>query len=137
MNKYSFTYTDHLVALANINIDETLYKGILCPLRGGFYISDFVSRKYNLPIYYMDIKSYKDDLRGATQIIKADSLYEGNYLICDDIYDTGKTVEAIKQYYYNCTFDVYCLVSKQGTKDIKYDIKVPEDEWVEFWWEKV
>ncbi|MCS7205669.1 MAG: phosphoribosyltransferase domain-containing protein [Leptospiraceae bacterium] len=143
-----FTYQDFLL-VANkgyLIIKEILeknpnyYAGILCPLRGGFYFSDFLSRKLNLKLFFLSITSY-----GNTKTQKDFQIdfypelqAKQRYLICDDIIATGNTIRKILSLYPNVEFETIALFKH---KDRKYDFKhyaireVPSFVWVNFFWE--
>ena len=113
------------------------YSGILCPLKGGFPLAYFFNRKLNLPISYIEISSYEGK---EQKQIKVGPTYsnmnlKGHYLVCDDIYDTGRTIEFLKKFYSKCSFDIAVLISKQKLDNIHYGELVNSDIWVEFWWE--
>jgi len=120
-------------------IQPSKYKGIVCPLRGGFYLSDYLSRKYNIPLNYVNISSYtNDNKQREIKINGFDKISSGHFLIVDDIYDTGNTVKHIKEIVYpENTFDVCCLVNKQRDADIIYAKYVEPGVWVEFFWEGI
>ncbi len=111
------------------------YKAILCPLRGGFFLSYFMSQRLELPISYIEISSYAGKEQRRFQIgIKPENI-EGKFLLCDDIYDSGNTIKKIHSMYPNVEFDTVCLVSKFKDADIIYGKLVDPDKWVDFYWE--
>jgi len=124
-------------------IDKSkVYRGIICPLNGGLYLSDFLSKHLNLPIYCIDIKSYNKN--NEQEDIKIKNFMAvtvpGNYLICDDIYDTGTTVKSIIDFYSfqdKFNFDIAVLVTKQIKENLIYGVKVEDDKWIDFWWELI
>jgi hypoxanthine phosphoribosyltransferase len=112
------------------------YKGILVPLKGGFFLSYFVSTKLKLPMYFVEISSYKEKEQRNIQVISEwPKLEKGSYLLIDDIYDSGKTVEYIRNFYKDVIFDVAVLVSRQKREDIIYGKLLKNEDWVDFWWE--
>lgn len=123
--------------LNSFEIDSTKYKGILCPLRGGMYVADPLSRKHNIPLYYVKVSSYEGKKQKEIKVNFYEQLETGHYLIADDIYDTGNTIKYLKSFYSHCTFDVFCLISKQDTNEIQYGKLVDSDEWVDFYWESI
>jgi len=121
--------------LNNLKGNEKSYKGILCPLRGGFYLSYFMSKHLNLPILYIEISSYTNKEQREFQIGLKPELAKGKFLLCDDIYDSGNTIKKIHSMYPHVTFDTICLVSKLEAENIKYGLKVNQNQWVDFFWE--
>ncbi len=111
------------------------YQGILCPLRGGFFLSYFMGRHLNLPLYYLEIFSYSGKKQLEFQIGLKPDLAAGSFLLCDDIYDSGKTIRKIHDIYPYVDFDTVCLVSRKNEPDIMIGEIVAEDRWVDFFWE--
>ncbi len=115
------------------NRDE--YKAILCPLRGGFFLSYFMSQHLKLPISYIEISSYAGKEQRRFQIGIKPDIIEGKFLLCDDIYDSGNTIKKIHSMYPNVDFDTICLVSKIREAEVMYAKLVEPDRWVDFFWE--
>ncbi len=111
------------------------YRGILCPLRGGFFLSYFMSRHLGLPMYYLEISSYSGQEQLEFQIGLKPELAEGYFLLCDDIYDSGNTIRKIHEMYPHVEFDTVCLVSKLDEPDIMIGEMVDKNRWVDFFWE--
>ena len=121
--------------LEKVSIDPSKYSGVICPLRGGAFVADPISRKYDLPIHYIHLHSYN----GKTQkemVLETSCSLEDNkyYLICDDIYATGGTIKFIEELYPNCFFDVFCLFSTEK-EGLMYGEYVKKGVWVDYWWE--
>jgi hypoxanthine phosphoribosyltransferase len=122
--------------LDRIKMLEREYSGILCPLRGGFYLSYFFGRHLNLPLYYLEISSYNDKSRGDVRIGIKPEMPPGRYLLCDDIFDSGNTIKTIMNIYSGIDFDTACLVSKHADPPgVFYGVFVEKDTWVDFFWE--
>ena len=122
-------------SLEGVKDAKNEYMGILCPLRGGFFLSYFMSRHLKLPIFYLEISSYIGKEQREFQIGLKPDLKAGPFLLCDDIYDSGKTIEKIHEMYPHVEFDTVCLVSKIEDADIIYGELVEKDRWVDFYWE--
>lgn len=139
MNNYSVTY-DKFVELSyqlleKIKSNKEEYKAILCPLRGGFFLSYFMSVHLELPISYIEISSYAGKEQMRFQIGIKPDLIDGKFLLCDDIYDSGNTIKEIHSMYPNVDFDTICLVSKSKEAEVIYASLVDRDMWVDFFWE--
>ncbi|PKL17796.1 MAG: hypothetical protein CVV49_09140 [Spirochaetae bacterium HGW-Spirochaetae-5] len=139
MNNYSVTYEKFLELsyqlLEKIKSNKEEYKAILCPLRGGFFLSYFMSVHLELPISYIEISSYAGKEQRRFQIGIKPDLIEGKFLLCDDIYDSGNTIKEIHSMYPNVDFDTICLVSKVKEAKVIYASLVDKDNWVDFFWE--
>lgn len=115
------------------------FEGIICPLYGGFYLADYLRRKLNIPIYFIQISSYnKQNKRGRITInsLVPDLDKEKKYLIVDDILDSGETQQAIKNLYFNNFFETAVLVTKIKDLSQYFGIYFNSEKWVIFWWEK-
>jgi hypoxanthine phosphoribosyltransferase len=139
MNNYTVTYDKFLELsyqlLEKIKSNKEEYKAILCPLRGGFFLSYFMSVHLELPISYIEISSYAGKEQRRFQIGIKPDLIEGKFLLCDDIYDSGNTIKEIHSMYPNVDFDTICLVSKVKEAEVIYASLVDKEKWVDFFWE--
>ncbi len=139
MENYSVTYEKFVELsyklLEKIKDNREEYKAILCPLRGGFFLSYFMSVHLKLPISYIEISSYAGKEQRRFQIGIRPELIEGKFLLCDDIYDSGNTIKEIHKMYPNVDFDTICLVSKVKEAEVIYAELVDVDRWVDFYWE--
>ncbi|MCL1864364.1 MAG: phosphoribosyltransferase [Spirochaetes bacterium] len=120
--------------LEKIESKKDQYKAILCPLRGGFFLSYFMNEHLKLPVLYIEISSYTGKEQKEFKIKIKPDLTDGKYLLCDDIYDSGNTVKKIYSLYPNAEFDTICLVSKIKDAEVIYAALV-ENQWVDFFWE--
>ncbi len=121
--------------LKRISTPGKKYRAVMCPLRGGFYLSDFMSRHLNIPMIYIEISSYSGMERRGFHIGTPPDLEQDLFLLCDDIYDSGNTVRKIHELYPHVNFETACLVSKVKDPDIFYGLHACPDEWVDFFWE--
>ncbi|HNX24372.1 MAG TPA: phosphoribosyltransferase family protein [Spirochaetota bacterium] len=139
MNNYRVTYEKFIELsyqlLDKIKSNKEEYKAILCPLRGGFFLSYFMSVHLELPISYIEISSYAGKEQRRFQIGIKPDLIEGKFLLCDDIYDSGNTIKEIHSMYPKVNFDTICLVSKVKEAEVIYASLVDKDHWVDFFWE--
>ena len=111
------------------------YRSVLCPLKGGFYLSHFMSRRLGIPMEYIVISSYVRMDQKEFSVHDVPELSGGRYLLCDDVYDSGRTVEKIRSLYPHVTFDVACLLAKSDGAAGYFGRRIPSDVWVEFFWE--
>jgi len=120
-------------------IDYDRYSGVIAVLRGGMYLADYVSRKFNLPLFYYEVSSYTFENKQGELISGISSeLPPSNYILCDDIYDTGKTIDHIIKRFPDSLFCPVTLVSKQKNIPALYHTLIEDDYvWVEFPWEEV
>lgn len=116
------------------------YRGILCPLRGGFYLSDFLSRRLGLGVEYMHLSSYEGHRSGEFQIRFSPRLEVGErYLICDDILATGRTIQKIEELFPGVLFDAVFLYRHRNRAlpfpRTLFSREVDESVWIVFPWE--
>jgi hypoxanthine phosphoribosyltransferase len=139
MFNYTVTY-ERFIELCYDLLDKVQksrenYTAILCPLRGGFFLSYFMSVHLNLPMTYIEISSYSGKDQGAFRVGMRPEFIKGRYLLCDDIYDSGNTIKKIHSMYPEVDFDTICLVSKNKDAKVTYAFLVDEGRWVDFFWE--
>jgi xanthine phosphoribosyltransferase len=121
--------------LEEIRASGKKYRSVICPLRGGFYLSYFISRHLGIPLEYIQISSYdKTERKDFTVGIRSD-LGEDLFLLCDDIYDSGRTVRMIHSLYPHIVLDTACLVTKVRDAPTYYGREVAPENWVNFFWE--
>lgn len=135
---------DKAVDIVNkiITKNKNYYQGIVCPLRGGFYLTDYIARRLDLPVNYLYISSYGDGKEQKDFKIHFLPELQKNkrYLICDDILATGNTVKKIIEIYPNIKFEAIVLYKH---KNQQYPIKhyaireIESNVWVNFFWERI
>src|SRR4030042_6009188 len=82
--------------LEDIRQNNKVYRAVLCPLRGGFYLSYFMSKHLGVPMEYIQISSYDKSERKEFSVGIRSDLGEDLFLLCDDIYDSGRTIRVIR-----------------------------------------
>ena len=139
---------DKFKEYANIcyeQVKDTKYDGIIAILNGGFYLADYLSKKMNIPIYTINIKSYRDKEQQGLKVLYKTDVRLGNYLIVDDIYDSGRTLKYAENSYKEhlkinnsnskIFLDKIVLISKDI--NIKHGYYHNTNEWVDFFWESI
>lgn len=121
--------------LEEIRQNSRTYSAVLCPLRGGFYLSYFMSKHLSVPMEYIQISSYDKTERKEFSVGIRSDLRENLLLLCDDIYDSGRTIKMIHSLYPHVNFDIACLVTKAKDAPVYSGMYVPADFWVNFFWE--
>jgi hypoxanthine phosphoribosyltransferase len=111
------------------------YQAILCPLRGGFFLSYFMSNHLKLPIRYLEISSYTGKEQKGFYIGNIPELEKGRFLLCDDIYDSGNTIHKIRELFQGIDLDIAVVLAKKELEDIHYGEIIEADRWVDFYWE--
>ena len=121
--------------LDDIRQNNKVYSAVLCPLRGGFYLSYFMSKHMGIPMEYIQISSYEESEHKDFSVGIRSNLGEDLFLLCDDIYDSGRTIRMIHSLYPHVSFDTACLVTKVPDAPVYYGMRVSPDVWVNFFWE--
>ncbi len=121
--------------LKDVRSENKSYQAILCPLKGGFFLSYFMARHLKLPIHYMEISSYQGKDQLEFELGHLPELQAGHFLLCDDIYDSGNTINKIKTLYSQLKIDIACLISRQEIDAFYYGEYIDHDSWVDFFWE--
>jgi hypoxanthine phosphoribosyltransferase len=111
------------------------YQAVLCPLRGGFFLSYFMSKHLGLPMRYLEISSYTGTEQKDFHIGNIPELQKGPFLLCDDIFDSGNTIRKIREIYAGIEMDIAVVLTKKHLDDIFFGEHVESDQWVDFYWE--
>ena len=139
MDNYYLSY-EKFVELAyklleEIKKDGRPYQAILCPLRGGFFLSYFMSQHLKLPIRYLEISSYTGTEQKGFTIGNVPDLEKGPFLLCDDIHDSGNTIRKIREIFAGIDFDIAVVLTKKKLDDVYYGELVESERWIDFFWE--
>jgi len=112
--------------------------------RGGLSLGVTMSHRFNLPLTVVGVSSYNDETHEQETLMcdTPDVIFEGwegSILICDDIADSGKTLDfllrkiAKKSRAEKCTTaTVYCKAHSIVKPDIYLELT---DKWIMFPWE--
>ncbi len=124
------------ILLNKVQQKNRQYRAILCPLKGGFFLSYYMQKKLKIPITYLEISSYNGKQQQDFIIGIKPELDSDRFLLCDDIYDSGNTIKKIHEMYPHAHFDVACLVSKvDNNETVMHGEHIDHDGWVDFFWE--
>lgn len=91
---YCHDITEQILASGNT------YQQVIAITRGGFYLGDYISRRLQIPLAVIAVKSYGDDnhqqqdiRRGALSFVEKP---QGHILLVDDLVDTGVTLQVVR-----------------------------------------
>ncbi len=127
------------------------FDGLVVIPRGGFYPAMVISRMFHLEapaIISASLTSYPHDKKISSGTFKKGQVplvthVKGlSWLIVDDIFDTGKTIQEVTDDLYKqgaASVKSACMYYKPGKREValKPDFFVEEyDGWVDFAWEK-
>ena len=141
-NKISLTWEDiekDVTALSKELRKSHNFSKIVCEAKGGLILSYFLAKALGIKYIETVCMSHYDgeDRKDEVSIIPRSKVPDvrKNWLIVDDLVDTGKTAELAKKYYPNSKLAV---LYKKPTSVVTPDFYVKEVEgWVVFPWEKV
>ena len=124
-------------ALAWRLLDKKFFKGIVAVTRGGLVPAAIVARE--LDIHLVDtvcVSSYDwKDQRGDVEVLKSISGDGDGWLIIDDLVDTGRTAEVVREIIPKAHFaTVYAKPAGRPIVDT-YITEVSQDTWILFPWD--
>ena len=123
-------------ALAWRLVDIKAWKGIVAITRGGLVPASIIARE--LEIRLVDticISSYDWQKAGEIQVLKSVSLDGGDWLLIDDLVDTGKTAQVARDMLPDAHFaTVYAKPAGRPVVDT-FITEVSQDTWILFPWD--
>lgn len=120
--------------------DDGAWRAVVAVTRGGMAPAMIVARELDIrTVDTISVKSYNWQEQTAPQVIKApDQAVMGDgtgILIVDDLVDTGKTLELVRQLYPKAHFaTVYAKPQGKPMVDT-YITEVSQDTWIFFPWD--
>ncbi|CAL4320811.1 Xanthine-guanine phosphoribosyltransferase [Buchnera aphidicola (Thelaxes suberi)] len=112
------------------------WKGIVAISRGGLIPAALIARE--LGIRFVDticIASYEHNCKGNIQVLKKTKNYGSEFIIIDDLIDTGSTAKIIKNLY-PCAYFVTIFAKPKGKLLVdQYVIDVSQNVWIEQPWD--
>ena len=123
-------------ALAWRLVDSGPWQGIVAITRGGLVPAAIVARE--LEIRLIDtfcVASYDDRLRGEVNVLKAAGYDGTDWLIIDDLVDTGQTAKAVRERLPKAHLaTVYAKPAGRPMVDT-FITEVSQDTWILFPWD--
>jgi len=123
-------------ALARRLVEMKAWKGIVAITRGGLVPASIIARE--LEIRLVDticISSYDYQQQGATRILKTPQADSEDWLLIDDLVDTGKTARIVRKLYPQSHFaTVYAKPAGRPVVDT-FITEVSQDTWILFPWD--
>jgi len=116
------------------------WRAVVAVTRGGMAPAMIVSRELDIRVVdTISVKSYDNQTQAAAKVLKApDAELMGDgegILIVDDLVDSGKTLELIREMYPKAHFaTVYAKPSGKGQVDT-FITEVSQDTWIFFPWD--
>ena len=120
--------------------DDGAWKAVVGITRGGLVPAMIVARELDIRVVdTISVKSYNHQSQTAAKVLKApqaDMMGDGTgVLVVDDLVDSGKTLELVRQLYPKAHFaTVYAKPSGKPQVDT-YITEVSQDTWIFFPWD--
>lgn len=139
MSKHYFLTWEELHHDTRQLAHQLLYKkweGVISIARGGLIPGAILARELNLRIVdSLCIASYSHDQQGEINILKHVEGDGSNYLLVDDLVDTGGTAKVAQELLPNATF--VCVYAKPAAKTLAahYAKDFDQDTWIHFPWD--
>lgn len=114
----------------------TRFKGIVGVARGGLIIATYISHYLNIKnVRAMSLSSYSDD--NIARDIRINHIFRDSkqWIIIDELVDSGTTLEKIREYHPNSVYAV--LHAKPNGKHVVdiYAKEMRQDQWIVYPWE--
>ena len=120
--------------------DNGAWRAVVAITRGGMAPAMIVSRELDIrTVDTISVKSYDNQSQADAKVLKApnaEMMGDGTgILVVDDLVDTGRTLELVRQMYPNAHFaTVYA--KPMGNKQVDtYVTEVSQDTWIFFPWD--
>lgn len=128
--------TRHLAGMIRDKYDVSKFKGIIGVARGGWISATILAHELDIKnLRSISLSSYEsDDKRGE---IRINEIFEDgdNWLLVDDLVDSGETFKKIREYLPNCTY-VTMIAKPDGKSTVDvYACNSSQNCWIDFPWE--
>ena len=114
------------------------FKGIIAVTRGGLVPAAIVARELDLRLIdTICVISYKEQIRGEVEFLKSKTIAKDgtDWLIIDDLVDTGETIKALRPQLPNAHYaTVYAKPNGREQVDT-FITEVSQDTWIYFPWD--
>ncbi len=120
--------------------DNGAWKAVVAITRGGMAPAMIVARELDIrQVDTISVKSYDNQTQAAAQILKGpDTTLMGDgtgILIIDDLVDSGKTLELVRQMYPRAHFATVYAKPKGRPQVDTFITEVSQDTWIFFPWD--
>ena len=123
-------------ALARRLVDMKAWKGIVAITRGGLVPASIIARELEIRLVEtICISSYDYQRQGETKILKTPQTDSDDWLLIDDLVDTGKTARIVRKLHPRAHFaTVYAKPAGRPVVDT-FITEVSQDTWILFPWD--
>lgn len=121
-------------------LDGTEWRAVVAVTRGGLVPAMIVARELDIrTIDTISIKSYRKQSQGGLEVLKrpdAELMRDGDgILVVDDLVDSGRTLELIREMYPKAHFATVYAKPKGKPMVQSYVTEVSQDTWIFFPWD--
>lgn len=137
-NKIKISWKQFYADIANLyeQVKDLGVDKILCVTKGGliptFYLAKWLEINF---IQTACISSYVDEAQQELEVIQAPKIFNGDYLIVDDLVDTGSTMLELKKRYPKTK--IATLYRKEYSPFPDFYVKTYPDKWLVFPWDEI
>ena len=119
---------------------DTVWRAIVAITRGGMAPAMIVARELDIRVVdTISVKSYDHMAQGETKVIKyacSEIVGDGSgVLVIDDLVDTGKTLEVVRELYPKAHYSTVYAKPKGRPLVETYITEVSQDTWIFFPWD--
>ena len=132
-------FLKHTETIANLVEEEFIPDEIIGVRHGGLYLSEKMAKYFNKPHKEIHVSFYDDKEKSKIpRIVEMIRLDMGKkYLICDDLVDSGVTLQYIKSWYLGNNIKTAVLLqNKKSSFKADYFADYYNGKWITFAWEK-
>lgn len=117
--------------------DLKSFVGIIGIARGGLIPAVYLSHASKIPKFRtITLSSYCDETNKQTSVIMKDIFFsKKKWLIIDELVDSGKTLEKVREQFPNSVFAVLYTKPKGKAMADFWAYESDQDTWLEFPWE--
>ena len=125
-------------ALAWRLAEKQKWNGVIGITRGGLVPACIMARELDIRLVEtLCVASYEHKDQGEAKILKAPELLNGgeNWLVVDDLVDTGKTIKIARELLPNAHFA--CIYAKPAGAELvdSFITEVSQETWIHFPWD--
>ena len=146
VQKVFYTYKHYLDDMEKLGYLMKDVDQVISIYRGSLPMGTHISNLYDIPLGIIDFQSRDGNSKKPKWVKNAFDPKNGipkKVLVLDDIYDSGTTMETIKEWLENPNawgtiqkpdFTYLTIFGKENDINVKY-LRQHTGDWIEFWWE--
>jgi len=138
--KYNYTYDQYWddIKLLKAKFEKLKSPNIVGIYRGSLSIAAHLSNLLNCGMSIVKFQSRDGEDKSASFILDS-STSDSDIVVVDDIYDSGKTIQAVQSLYFSHphnSIQYFTLYGKPNSVGVEF-FHFNNDQWIVFPWERV